>query len=295
MCQQTQIVTALPYYERWMARFPNAEILAAAEEQEALALWAGLGYYRRCRDLLAAARVVARDGFPTNAAIWRRLPGIGRYTAGAVASIALGESTAAVDGNVERVFARLTGSEQSGTSLTKAAWKWAESVLDPERPGDWNQALMELGALVCTPRDPRCSECPLASDCVARRESRQAQLPRRAPRRASTDMLLFVAAPTFDDRVGLRPVPAGRWWEGMWEFPTETTFDALGWIEGDRLALPAFRHVVTRHRVTLRPWRVACVDADPKLTWVSPDEAATYPLPAPQRRVLTMLDNKRTD
>ncbi len=167
MLQQTRVAAVLERYSRFMRRFPTVRTLAAAREASVLALWSGLGYYHRARRLHQAARLIARERkgiFPHTAEGWRTLPGIGRYTAAAIASIAFGEAVAVVDGNVERVLERVFG----GVEGREDAWQRAESLLDPERPGDFNQAMMELGATVCTPRIPQCPTCPLRVWCASR-------------------------------------------------------------------------------------------------------------------------------
>ena len=167
MLQQTRVAAVLDHYARFMKRFPTIQTLAAAREPSVLAVWSGLGYYHRARRMHQAAKMIvrARDGkFPRTAEEWRTLPGIGRYTAAAIASIAFGEAVASVDGNVERVLGRVFGSAQS----REAAWQQAETLLDRYRPGDFNQAMMELGATVCTPRTPRCPLCPLNAWCESR-------------------------------------------------------------------------------------------------------------------------------
>ncbi len=160
MLQQTRVAAVLEHYARWMERFPTVHDLAKAREQTVLALWSGLGYYHRARRMHQAAKVIVRERngeFPISAEAWRELPGIGRYTAAAIASIAFGEPVAVVDGNVERVLNRLFGSSMNG----EGNWQRAEALLDRARPGDFNQAMMELGATVCTPRAPQCLICPL--------------------------------------------------------------------------------------------------------------------------------------
>jgi A/G-specific adenine glycosylase len=169
MLQQTRVAAVIPHYHEFLRRFPTVEKLAAAREASVLAAWSGLGYYRRARMLHAAAKVVARElggNFPVTAEGWRELPGIGRYTAAAIASIAFGEPVAAVDGNVERVLQRVTGKRLAGEPL----WREAETLLDRGRPGDFNQAVMELGATVCTPRAPACLTCPVVELCETRGE-----------------------------------------------------------------------------------------------------------------------------
>ncbi len=169
MLQQTRVAAVIAHYQEFLRRFPTVEKLAAAKEASVLAAWSGLGYYRRARMLHAAAKVVARGhggSFPDTMEDLRELPGIGRYTAAAVASIAFGEPVAVVDGNVERVLQRLSGKRLAGEQL----WQAAGGLLDPKRPGDFNQAVMELGATVCTPRAPTCLTCPVVEGCAVRGE-----------------------------------------------------------------------------------------------------------------------------
>ena len=168
MLQQTKVGAVLDHYRRFLERFPDVKALARAREQSVLAAWSGLGYYRRARNLHAAARVVAfeRKGqVPTSAAELRELPGIGPYTAAAIASIAFGERAAVVDGNVERVLQRVTGKPNLGKQET---WRLADALISPKRPADFNQAMMELGATVCLPRDPKCLMCPVIDFCTTR-------------------------------------------------------------------------------------------------------------------------------
>ncbi len=168
MLQQTRVGAVLDHYRRFLERFPDVHSLARAREQSVLAAWSGLGYYRRARNLHACAKVIAfeRGGiFPTSAAELQELPGIGRYTAAAIASIAFGQPNAVVDGNVERVLQRVTGNAE----LTdRSTWELAETLLSPDRPGDFNQAMMELGATTCLPKEPKCLVCPVMKHCVTR-------------------------------------------------------------------------------------------------------------------------------
>lgn len=184
MLQQTQVATVIPYFERWTARFPDVQILAEAPVDDVLKLWEGLGYYRRARNLHKAAQVVAaeRGGlFPSSYEGWLELPGVGPYTAAAVASIVGGEKVVAVDGNVKRVAARVFG--LSGVVNEQEVRHLFTPHL-PENPGDFNEALMELGATLCTPRNPACDVCPLAQGCIAFQENRVAELP--TPKRRRT-------------------------------------------------------------------------------------------------------------
>ena len=167
MLQQTTVKAVIPYFETFMARWPTAEALAAASRDEVLAAWAGLGYYSRARNLYACAQAVAREGFPASEAALRALPGVGAYTAAAIAAIAFDEPAAVVDGNVERVIARLFAVEQPLPAAKPAIRKLAAALTPSERPGDYAQAMMDLGATVCTPRSPSCLVCPARAFCTA--------------------------------------------------------------------------------------------------------------------------------
>jgi A/G-specific adenine glycosylase len=170
MLQQTRVSAVVEYYRRFLARFPTVHDLASARLPSVLAAWSGLGYYRRARALHAAAKQIVHDrkgAFPKSAEEWRRLPGIGRYTSAAIASIALDEAVAVVDGNVERVLQRLTGN----TLFREEQWTKANALLDRTRPGDFNQAMMELGATICLPRTPLCAACPISSACITRNKT----------------------------------------------------------------------------------------------------------------------------
>jgi len=301
MCQQTQIATVLPYFGRWMAKWPTVADLAGANEQEVLSYWQGLGYYRRCRQLLDGARLVSADGMPQTYDQWLSLPGIGPYTAAAIASICFGEPTAVVDGNVERVFARMNGSTLTGPDLKKAAQKWATKNLDKERPGDSNQAVMELGAIVCTPRDPSCKTCPLETRCTARQSWSVDKYPVRARKEKTEQQKHVVWVPLHNGKFGLRQIEKGQWWEGMWEFPrvdatslSDDEVDAalrkvvgLGWAED----IGSVRHSVTRFRITIYASLVRCESKSRKLRWFTNKELETLPMPSSQRKVLRLLSS----
>ena len=187
MLQQTTVAAVIPYYERFLARFPTVGALAAAEDNEVMALWAGLGYYARARNLLACARAVqARGGFPDDVAGLRALPGIGEYTAAAVASIAFGRAVVPVDGNVERVVARVFAVEaqlpQARRTIAEAAARLGADADASARPADFTQALFDLGATVCTPRAPACALCPWMADCAGRAAGVAETLPRKPPK-----------------------------------------------------------------------------------------------------------------
>jgi A/G-specific adenine glycosylase len=238
MLQQTQVQTVIPYYERFLAQFPTVAALAQADLADVLALWAGLGYYRRARHLHEAARqVVERHGGQVPATVegLRGLPGVGRYTAGAVASIAFDQPAPVVDGNVMRVLARLHAYDRDISAARHQAffWEHAEQLVRAAcgtrarphpRCGDLNQALMEFGATVCTPVSPMCRACPLRRLCVGQAEGRQGELPVKAARKASAVVrrkaLIILRRKGEWEEVLLLQRPAGGLWEHMWEFPT---------------------------------------------------------------------------
>ncbi|MGH9495002.1 MAG: A/G-specific adenine glycosylase [Candidatus Sulfotelmatobacter sp.] len=244
MLQQTRVAAVIEHYHEFLRRFPTVQKLAAAREASVLAAWSGLGYYRRARMMHASAKVIVRERegkFPGTAAEWRDLPGIGRYTSAAIASIAFGEAIAVVDGNVERVLQRIRGAVLSDGEV----WDKAEELLDRERPGDFNQAMMELGATVCTPRAPACLTCPVVDLCATRGE-----LPglAKSPRLNKRDIHYAL-----DDREGKvflvqRPLDASLM-AGMWELPE---IEALG---NGAKPFCKVKHSITVTDYTVRVWR----------------------------------------
>ncbi len=232
MLQQTRVAAVLDHYARWIQRFPTVHDLAKAREQSVLALWSGLGYYHRARRLHQAAKVIVgeRQGeFPRTAEAWRELPGIGRYTAAAIASIAFGEPVAVVDGNVGRVLNRLIGSSMNG----EGNWQRAEALLDRARPGDFNQAMMELGATVCTPRAPQCLICPLITWCATRGvEFRKPQAARKRKQ------VRYAFAHKGGAVLLVQRAKDAKRMAGMWELP-----ELNAAAKGETLA--KFRHSIT--------------------------------------------------
>src|SRR5262245_56574691 len=196
MLQQTTVAAVIPYWHRFLARFPNVAALARATEEEVLAMWTGLGYYRRARALREGAIKVMerhRGMVPGDRDSLLALPGVGAYTAGAIASVAFGRPEPVVDGNVKRVFSRLFAIKGNGAAVEKKHWRIARSLVEGPHPGELNQALMELGATVCTPRSPECKRCPIAKTCRARELGRQASFPATVARKAIQDVELAVA------------------------------------------------------------------------------------------------------
>ncbi|MDB5698585.1 MAG: mutY [Alphaproteobacteria bacterium] len=229
MLQQTTVAAVRPYFEKFLARWPNVAALAQADEAEVMAAWAGLGYYARARNLIACARKVAAiGGFPDNEDSLRALPGIGRYTAAAIAAIAFGRRAVVVDGNVERIVARLFAVEQPLPAARRTLCDLAATLTPARRNGDFAQAMMDLGATICTPRNPACSLCPLFEPCAARQRGAQAEFPVKAakapkPRRQGVAYWL-----QHDDHVLLVRRPARGMLGGMMALPSAAWADAPG-------------------------------------------------------------------
>lgn len=314
MLQQTQVATVIPYYERWMRSFPTVRSLAAASEARVLKAWEGLGYYTRARNLHRAAKVVALelDGrLPDTAEDLRQLPGIGPYTAGAIASIAFGRDEPVVDGNVARVLCRLCRiqSNPKSPATVKRLWATAREMLPSGRAGDFNQAMMELGATVCIPRGPKCGECPVARFCQARAHGEQDRLPRTPPRKAVPHYHGAIGVIRHRGRVLIdRRKPEGLL-GGLWEFPGgkrergETLEECLHRevreeleIEiADLRPLTVIRHAYSHFRVTLhvfecrllrgRPRAIACAEC----RWVRPGDLRRYAFPTANKRIIELL------
>ena len=245
MLQQTRVNAVIPYYERFLARFPDVQALASAQEQELLAAWAGLGYYSRARNLQAAAKAIVQTAaFPTGYQTLLELPGIGEYTAAAIASIAFGHPRAALDGNVMRVISRVWADPGDiGRSSTRQRLQAAaDSLLDLKQPGEHNQAIMELGATVCLPKQPKCQLCPISDQCVARRAGRQQEFPIKAKRAAANlvaKQLIIVAGAKSRVLFWQRPADSRRL-AGFWELPEP------GQLSGAQLGerIGHFRHTI---------------------------------------------------
>lgn len=253
MLQQTQVERVKEYFARFTERFPDVQTLARAPEREVLRRWEGLGYYRRARQLHAAAkRIVAEHGgeFPKTAAGLRGLPGIGRYTAGAIASIAFGEREPIVEANSRRVIARLVGhGEPVGGAGDEPLWRIAAELVPARDPGLFNQAVMDLGATVCTVTRPLCNKCPLAGSCVARATGRVEAIPSLPRPRAVKQLRETALVLQAGGRVVVERRGAGEWWEGLWDFPRAAAGERRR--AGDRL-LGTVTYTVTHHRITCR-------------------------------------------
>ncbi len=314
MLQQTQVVTAGPYFERFVARFPSIAALAAAPAEAVLKLWEGLGYYARARNLQRAARRILADHggqLPHTAAELGTLPGIGPYTAAAIASICFGECIPVVDGNVARVFARHLGWTDDFRKLParrKLAECLSAAFVDCRAPGDLNQAMMELGALICTPTQPNCPHCPLATHCVARRTGRQTELPLRPRKAPVPERQAFAAVIRRGDAVLMARRASEGLMGGLWELPGGflTPGDPLSEaVARDLLArtgltvqvsqtLGLVQHTFSHFRLRLHVLRCTCRSrchstlGDSELRWVTPAELAALPCATAQRKALAL-------
>ncbi len=314
MLQQTQVATVIPYYERFLARFPTLPDLAAAPLDDVLEVWAGLGYYARARNLHAAAReVVDKYGgeVPADREALLRLPGIGRYTVGAILSIAFGQDAPVLDGNVRRVLCRLFAVQENPRQPATAAYLWdlAAKLLPPGRAGRFNEAFMDLGATICTPHHPRCSECPLSDLCQAQRLGLQDQIPAPAPRRAIPHYDVTAGVIWQQDRFLIAQRPPDRLLGGLWEFPGgkcepgESLEDCLKreireelGVEIEVIApLTVVRHAYTHFRITLHAFQCHLVSGQPRALgcpawrWVRLEDLDGFAFPVTDRRIIAAL------
>jgi len=310
MLQQTTVAAVGPFYERFLARFPDVCALANADESEVLANWAGLGYYARARNLHRAAKAIVADfdgQFPREPDAILSLPGIGRYTAGAVSSIAFNARAPIVDANVARVLSRVLAleSDLKNSQNQSALWDAATRIVEVEavQPREVNPAMMELGALVCTPKNPRCAVCPVSTICEANKQGRQNELPFIPPKKALTPLSDVCALCLFEKQVLLRQRPdeKGTWWRGMWELPRttrtagESLHDALARL-GQELGVSwkietlagTIKHGVTRFQIELECWRVSvdALESRADLRFFSPAETRDLAIPSSMRRLL---------
>jgi A/G-specific adenine glycosylase len=309
MLQQTQVKTVLPYFERFMDRFPNVEGLAAATEQEVLSVWSGLGYYRRAKALHRAAKMISEEGdgrFPETLEEWLALPGVGRYTAGAILSIAYGKRYPILDGNVARVLSRLflIGGDPRSTPSRKILWQKAEDVLPQRSVSDFNQGLMELGAMVCTPRAPKCLVCPVRVECEAFRRGLQERLPELAPRKAPVQQVLAAAIVRSHGKVLLYQRHGVELMPGLWELPggecgeNEEPRAALVREARERYGLrleagnqiARVRHTIMNRKITLHAFearlRGKLTRDDKARVWLEPENLTELPVSSMTLKVL---------
>jgi A/G-specific adenine glycosylase len=314
MLQQTRVEAVIPYFERWMKRFPNVFELAAASEQEVLSLWEGLGYYGRARNLFKTARILVEDHagqLPHDLTALRNLPGIGRYTVGAIASMAFGLDVPTLDGNLRRVFARVfdVSTPADSPQGEQILWGLAEEHLPRGHAGDFNQALMDLGATLCLPRNPACPLCPLVGLCKACRLGNQEHRPVLKRKAKNPHFTVTAAVLERGGRILLAKRPSKGLLGGMWEFPGgklergETLEQCL--VREIREELSAeiqvgteigiYQHAYTHFRITLHAYFCELIVGEPKpvqaaeLAWVEPDELGNYPMGKVDRLIAQQL------
>ncbi len=288
MLQQTQVAAVVPYYERFLAVFPTVSQLAAAREEQVLRLWEGLGYYRRARQLHAAARKIAAEHggeFPREYELVRALPGIGRYTAGAILSLGLDRRLPILEANTIRLLSRLAAyrGEATSTAGQKFLWTMAEQILPAKNVGQFNQALMELGSQVCTPRQPKCAECPLAPLCPTRKLGWQESIPTAKRPKQYEEVVEVVVVIRRGSKVFVRRRGDEERWAGMWDFPRFTSASAspnrqrvmnlaadtaslTGIAFEDAQLLTTLKHGVTRFRITLHCYEAQFAGLTPAFT-----------------------------
>jgi A/G-specific adenine glycosylase len=309
MLQQTQVATVIPYFERFMARFPDVAALAAAPQDEVLRLWSGLGYYARARNLHRAAQIIRDEHggqLPYSIEQLEALPGIGRSTAAAIQALTYGERHAILDGNVKRVLARMHAVEgwPGEARVLKRLWALAEAQTPGDRVADYTQAIMDLGATVCRRGDPVCGSCPLNVDCRARAEGRQRELPTPRPRRPVPErhcIMLIATNPAGEVLLERRP-PSGIW-GGLWSLPEfESADEALGWCRdrfGDRPSeyepWPERIHAFTHFRLRYTPLQIRVPEPAPSImegaqwVWYNTAQPMSGGLAAPISELLSAL------
>ncbi len=314
MLQQTRVETVIPYYIRWMERFPTVQALADAELQEVLKAWEGLGYYSRARSLHQSAKrvVLQYDGqLPAEVSSLRNLPGVGRYTAAAIASIAFGRDEATLDGNIRRVLARVFNVSEPARSSQgeRILWELADKNLPSGQAGEYNQALMDLGATICTPRAPACTHCPVAEICWARELGLQEQRPVMDARPAIPHYTVTAAVIQKSGAVLLAQRPAKGLLGGLWEFPGGKTLDGedlptclrreireeldVDVKVGEPFGI--YRHAYTHFRVTLHAFQCVLISGEPRpieaadLRWVAPSELLAFPMGKIDRQIASRL------
>jgi len=307
MLQQTQVAAVIPYYQRFLARFPTLKALAAASLDDVLALWSGLGYYSRARNLHRAAQtVIAQHGgkFPETLEATMELPGIGRSTAAAILVFAFGKRSAILDGNVKRVLARVCGiaGYPGETAVAAQLWQQAEALLPKTGVQPYTQGLMDLGATLCARRNPRCTECPVRSQCVAFQTGRVAELPTPRPRKALPQRRTMMLVLQRAGEILLEKRPATGIWGGMWCFPEEdadaNAVEACARRYGADVtlgeSLPLIAHGFTHFKLDILP-QLATVSAWPQRAeesgglWITPDDALRAAVPTPVRGIIEQL------
>ncbi|MBE9141771.1 A/G-specific adenine glycosylase [Planktothrix mougeotii] len=313
MLQQTQVKTVIPYYQRWLETFPTVQDLAEADLQAVLKVWQGLGYYARARNLHACAQQIVQqyDGvFPNQLEAALSLPGIGRTTAGGVLSAAYNLPVSILDGNVKRVLARLRALSVPPGKALKSLWEWSDSLLDPDHPREFNQAIMDLGAMVCTPKAPNCSECPWQGHCQAYLLNLQSEIPMREISAPLPHKMIGVAVIWNEqNQILIDKRPAKGLLGGLWEFPGgkleagETLEECIKREIQEELAIEievqdhliTIEHAYTHFKVTLNVYHCRYMSGEPQplecdeIRWVTLDEIEQFPFPKANEKIIAAL------
>ena len=327
MLQQTQVTTVLPYFKRWMEKLPTIRDVTKAKEDTILKLWEGLGYYSRARNLQKAAKVIIENHggkFPSNYDEIRALPGIGPYTAGAISSIAFNEETPIVDGNIIRLISRLLDYRENTRTNVKPFWEWAEKLIPKGEARNFNQAMMEFGALVCVPKNPKCGECPLRAECAAYKNDTVEQVPNRGPKQEKVAIRVALAviqkscdskkskAPDLENKIFIQKRQHGGLMGGLWEFPggklksgenprkglNREIQEELGITLKNVQPLTRIKHAYTKYIVDLHCFSADYDSGDLNPTaasdhkWVSLDELEKHPFPAANVKLIKELKNR---
>ncbi len=317
MLQQTRVDTVLPYFERFVARFADIQSLAEADQAEVFRLWEGLGYYSRARNLHKAAKVLMNEHngeFPSTIKELESLPGVGRYTAAAIASIAFNQPVAAVDGNIKRIYARLLNYQgiYGSTAFEKTITHFAQEILPPDRPGDFTQALMDLGSAICTPRQPNCPECPLQSDCLAAQNGTQNDLPLRPKKTPIPHYDVCVAIIEESGKILLNKRPEKGLLAGLWEYPGgkvengDVSFEAglqreikekTGLVIRLNEKIGIFRHAYTHFKISVHAWQTTTINyaeiqLPPEFSWISIKDLAACPMGKVARRISNQINSE---
>jgi A/G-specific adenine glycosylase len=305
MLQQTQVATVIPYFHRFVARFPDLASLADAQQDEVLQLWSGLGYYSRARNLHDAARIIANrhDGhFPPDANVIAQLPGIGRSTAAAIAALSFGQRCAILDGNVKRVLARHAGVAgwAGDKKVEDMLWQQAESRLPTQAIEAYTQGMMDLGSLVCTRSQPSCKACPVNADCIAHTQHRTAELPTPRPKKVLPERQIQMLLLLDRGELMLEKRPARGIWGGMWSLP-ELPIDGdpgrhclehFGFTPQTQQTLPLLSHSFTHFRLHIQPIQVQLAPRPATQAgqiWLAPQDAMDAALPTPVRKLVSRL------
>src|SRR4051812_6857915 len=312
MLQQTQVAAVIPYYQRFLQRFPHIDELAAAPLEQVMAQWSGLGYYSRARNLhRCAQRVVAEYGgvFPADPALLADLPGIGRSTAAAISAFAYGTRAAILDGNVKRVFCRVFGIDgfPGAKPIEDQLWRRAEALLPQQEMQAYTQGLMDLGATLCTRSRPACQRCPLAHRCVAFKTGRTAELPVRKPKKAVPERHIAMVVAVDDGHVLLEQRPGTGIWGGLLSLPEVAVHEdqeraiaqavAPFGLLASQQKLQPFSHGFTHFKLHVAPYQLALAQRHPMVAeaghvWLPVDRLAQAPLPAPIKKLLVALLGK---